>query len=369
MDLRHNPVTDFFKDISNFLSFKQALGVDIGTASIKMAEIGRLGDNFVLKGYGLLETKEYLVRGNEAIQTSSLKISEVETAELLKTLLHEVKPAGRKVFASLPAFNVFVVPIDLPLMSAVETAKTIPFQAKQFIPLPISEVTLDWTKIEEFDDKKGGKYQRLLLRAVPNDLIKKYKAIFRAAGLQLAAFEVESVALGRVLVKRTDPVTMVIDIGALSTSMAVFENGVLKQVGQTDYGSASLTQVLSRSMSISPLRADELKRRRGLTGTGGEYELSTSLMPFLDVIIQECERVRKLFESAHTNKVERAILVGGGANLPGIENYFAAQIKLKFDRPMATAFLKYPAELEPTLRSLNNDLSVAIGLAMRAYTR
>jgi len=198
--------------------------------------------------------------------------------------------------------------------------------------------------------------------------LKKYKEIFREAGLSLAAIEVESQSLARVLTRPTDPVTAIVDIGAESSAISVVEKGSVRYVGQTDFGGLALTQAMSRTLDISGYRAEELKRRRGLKGTGGEYELSTSLMPFLDVIIQECERVRKLYEQTYGKKVERMTLTGGGANLQGIEEYFGSQVDLKFFGPETLNYFKYPAELAPAARSLNNDFSVALGLALKAYS-
>ena len=361
-------ISGFFSDISNFFSFKNVLGIDIGTTSIKLVEVARVADNLLLQNYGILETKDYLVRGNEAIQTSALKIVEQDTIKLLKTILSEVKPKAKRVVASLPVFGAFVVPIEMPALSPQETSKAVGFQARQYIPIPPSEATINWVKIEDFENQSGQSYQRLLLTAIPNDLLTKYKNIFRAVGLTLSAVEIESQALIRAFTKPTDPITAIIDIGAASSSIAIAEKGILRYVGQTDYGGVSLTRSLSRTLDISATRAEELKRRRGLKGTGGEYELSTSLMPFLDVIIEECERVRGVYERTYGKKVEQVILTGGGAELPGVKSYFEDQIKLNFFDPQTLNYFKYPAELAPAAKSLNNQLSVALGLTLKVHS-
>jgi len=59
------------------------LGIDIGTTSIKAVEISKGKIKPELKNYGILESYGHLERINSAIQTSSLKIAENDTAELL----------------------------------------------------------------------------------------------------------------------------------------------------------------------------------------------------------------------------------------------------------------------------------------------
>ncbi|MCP6720197.1 MAG: type IV pilus assembly protein PilM [Patescibacteria group bacterium] len=360
-------VLGFFQDIFNFLKAGSVLGIDIGTTSIKVVEVSKKSGRFKLENYSILETRKYLEHPNQAIQTSSLKIDEEEVVELFRIILNELKPKSKTVLASMPAFSSFITPIDMPLLSTEETAKSVAFQAKQYIPLPVNEVSIDWLKVEEFESSRGGRLQRILLIGVPNEIIKKYKNIFKAADLRLITLEVENLSLVRTL-GSLDAVTMVVDIGAESTNTIITEKGVLKHSSQTDYGGIHLTQALSKSLGISTLRAEELKRRRGLLGSGGESELSTLILPFLDVIIQEVKYARDSYERRYSKKVEKLILVGGGANLLGIEKYFGNQMDLVITAPPTFANLEYNPELEPAVKGLARQLPVALGLAKKYFT-
>ena len=361
-------IGDFFADIKNFVSSGRVLGVDIGTVSIKAVELSRKRSGISLENYGMLTTKAYLERGNEAIQTSALKLVERDVAHLLSSLLREMRPKAKRVAASLPPFVAFAVPVELPMMTAQETARTVPFQARQFIPLPIEEVMLDWTKIDEFENERGGRFQRLLVTAIPQEVVERYKSIFKRAGLSLVTLETEGQSLVRILGRSDDPPTLVFDIGAASTSILIMERGTLKQLAQTDYGGLTLTQAVSRNLDVSAWRAEELKRRKGLIGSdrGIDY-LSTALSPFLNVIIQEGMRARDAFERSFRKKVERVVLVGGGANLPGIGPFVAKETGIAIREPRPFARFAYPSALEPAMPLLNNEFALASGLAMRFY--
>ncbi|MDP2598503.1 MAG: type IV pilus assembly protein PilM [Candidatus Liptonbacteria bacterium] len=367
-------VKDFFTDIRNFFSFGRVLGVDIGTVSIKLVELARKGDAVTLENYGMLATKEYLKRPNAVIQSSSLKLSIRDTAPLLKTLVDEVKPKARKVFASVPAFASFAVPIEIPLMSREETEKSIGFQAQRFIPMPVSEVSFEWEKVGEYESAEGRKSQRILLVAVPNEIVKTYRELFHAAGLTLVALEVEHTALARAVTSFSPSAPagsrhrMIVDIGAQSTAIVVTEGGMVRTVGTADYGAVILTQALARNLGVSEVRAEELKKRRGLMVAEGEYELSTSLLPFLDVIIRECERVRASYERTFGRPVERFTMVGGGANLLGIERYFAEALNIPHEPARPFARIQHDESLEPAMRTLNHDLAIATGLALKSYS-
>ncbi|MDO8536842.1 MAG: type IV pilus assembly protein PilM [bacterium] len=350
--------------------FPSYLGIDIGTTSIKIVEVKQGKQNPAVVNYGFLESSGYLARANQVLQTSTLKIFEKEVVELLKVILKQMKPQATDVFASIPTFSAFTTVLDFPEMNAGDLQKAMAFQVKQYVPLPISEVAIDWLKVGEFKDEKGFAHQQILLIVVPQEQIKKYQRIFKLAGLNLKALEIESLSLARVFGGIDPTPTIIVDIGSRSTNMAFLEKGQLKFNGQSDFAGASLTQALSSSLSINPLRAEELKKERGILGMGPNYELSTIMLPFLDAIINEVKKAHYKYTSQfpEASAIERIMLAGGGANLLGIEKYFEREMGLKTVK--ATPFVKfeYDQQMEPLVSELNPIMSVALGLTLREFT-
>ncbi|MEK7590279.1 MAG: type IV pilus assembly protein PilM [Patescibacteria group bacterium] len=340
---------------------KTYLGVDIGTTSIKVVEMS--GKKLV--NYGILQTYGYLNRFNDALQTSSLKLLETETAKYLKELISRAKIKSDEVIASLPAFSGFTTLIELPEMPESETAKAIGFQARQYIPMSLSVVTLDWMRVGERTDENGVKKQQIFLVAMLNEQIEKYKKIFKLAGLKLVALELEGISLARSLTRGLKEPALIIDIGARSSSFSIAQNGLLKFVGQSDFAGGSLTQALSSGLGISVRRAEELKQKRGLKGVGGEQELSTLMKPLLDVIINEGGRIKSNYENSYKEAVKRVILTGGGARLEGVKDYIGSQLNLPAEIGNPLAKVEYPVTLRPRLNDLNISLAIALGLGIK----
>ena len=136
----------------NLFGSKSYLGVDIGTTSIKLAEIGGSKNNLELVNYGLLENYGNPENSNSAIQTSSWKMSEKEIGDLLGKLAEKSGVGVKNAIAAIPAFFSFTSLIEMPLMSEKETAQAMQFQARQYVPLPISSVTVDWLRVGEGTD-------------------------------------------------------------------------------------------------------------------------------------------------------------------------------------------------------------------------
>ncbi len=299
------------------------LGVDIGTTSIKAVEVSKGKTIPRLINYGLLETQSALLRANTALQASTLKLFDKDVVEFLKIVIAKMKPRSKNVVASLPAFSAFTIVFSLPDMEPKEMEQAVAYQARQYKPLPISEVALDWSKVGEIEDENGAKQNQILLISVPQEQIKKYQRIFSEAGLSLRALEVESLALVRSAIGNDPTPTLLADIGSLSTGIMVVDGGQLKYSGQTDFSGSSLTQALATSLNINPLRAEELKKERGIIGTGANYELSTIMLPFIDAIINEVRRAEFSYKNQFpkAKPIERIMLTGGGSNLLGIEKY------------------------------------------------
>lgn len=357
-----------FNFIKSLVGANSYLGVDIGTASIKMVEISSGKHQPKLQNYGVLESYGHLERLNDAIQTSGLKIMENETAKMLKMLLNKLKIKSHQAIASIPSFSSFITLIEIPSMPESDTDKTVSFQIRQHIPLPASEVAIEWFKVGEIEED-GFTKQQILIISVPKEQIRKFQNIFKLAGLELKAVEIESLSLIRALVGSDPTPTLLVDIGGRSTNIAVSELGFLKCNYQTDFSGASLTQAISSGLNINVRRAEELKKQKGILAGAGGYELSTLTIPFLDAIISDVGRARVNYEKNQgiKSRIERIILAGGGANLLGIEKYVEEQLGLPTF--VGNPFLKveYPSGIEPFVKELGPNFSVAIGLGIREF--
>jgi type IV pilus assembly protein PilM len=208
------------------------------------------------------------------------------------------------------------------------------------------------------------------LISVPNEQIKKYQHMFQLAGLRLRALEIESLSVARLFTGDPTP-TIIVDIGSRSTNIIFMEKGALAWSAQSDIAAASLTQALASSLGINPMRAEELKKERGIMGTGPNYELSTIMMPFLDAIVNEVKKetysYRQQFPTA--TQAERVVLAGGGANLSGIEKYFEKEFGIPVVKATPFSRFEYPDAISPFVPELGAPMTVALGLGMKQFVK
>lgn len=355
---------DWGKLFTGILGPPKILGIDIGTTAIKAVELAREGGVIKLATYGILENYGHLERINDAIQTSSLKILDEVTAEMLKKLLSEMKPSTRNCAMSIPIFSAFVALMDLPQLSQKELAQAIPFEARQYVPIPINEVSLDWQILGPTPGQEGQKVQVLLV-AVPQDTIVKYQRIAELAGLSLKILEIETIAAARALVGPDPSTLLLVDIGSRATVISVVDEGYVRITRSIDTAGGDLTQVIANGLNVSPIRAEMLKKSRGLLAGTGEENLAALMTPLLDVIISEIQKLGALYTERTKREVKKVILTGGSSNIPGLADYFGKELQKEVAIGNTFSQLQYPPALSPILNTISSTFAVAVGLALR----
>ena len=349
---------------------RSVIGVDIGTSTLKAVELTRGSQVPALTGYALLENQAHLLRPSGAVQSSSVKLSMPQLTELLRIAVGKGGFTARNAICSVPPFVDFTAIIDMPPMSPNELESALNFQARQYIPVPLEEVSLQWLKVGESRDAAGNVHEQVMLNAVPLEYVEHCKQAFAGAGLTLSSLEIEQLALVRGAVGPDQTPTLVVDIGALSMMTMVAERGQLTFAEQADIGGSTVTQALAASLGMNPVRAEQMKRERGLNSDGPGREMAAVALPAVDAMVGEVRKAIYTYESRFQRRVpvERVLLSGAGANLRGIEAQFATALQLPVAKAAPIYRTAYPNELEPLLPELNPALTLAIGLALPAVS-
>lgn len=341
------------------------LGIDIGTTALKVVELRRVNNKIELSNYGILEKYGHLERINDAIQTSTFKLLEESTALLLRQVLKTAKVETVDSYMTLPGFSSFVSLIELPEMNEKDLAKAIRYQAAQYIPLALEEMTLDWQILE----RNSGK-MNVLLMAVPNDVIKRYVKTAELSKINLKGLELETMAIARLFGLKEKQPAAIIDIGGRTTSISIIDNGYLRQTHNIDTAGGDLTQVIASGLGINPFRAEEIKKNTNLLNLyQGEVDLLKLLSPLLDVIKRETEKAINNYYLQSKRKVEKIILTGGGANLNGLDKYYADSLLMPVIKgdPFSWGLIAYNPQLTPIIKEIGTNLTAACAVAFKNF--
>ncbi|KKT82498.1 MAG: hypothetical protein A3B99_03070 [Candidatus Yanofskybacteria bacterium RIFCSPHIGHO2_02_FULL_44_12b] len=359
---------------------KSKLGIDIGTSSIKIAELEKDGGRFTLLNYGIFELKnvrtDSTAENQMARDRGILKLPDEEIVWGIQEIIKKADMKSRDAVASIPAVSTFGTVIEMPYLSGEDLAKAIAFEAKKYIPIPIKDVVLDWSIIEVLNPGQitAGKDRivkeqkpstvEIFLAAVSREETQKYLNIMKSAGLTLRALELENAALIRGLIGNDLSPIAIVNIGGRSTSITIVNKGYERISHNYEIGGFEITKSIARSLSISLEKADELKMKFGMK-EGDENVINESVASLIDMMAFETRKTLTNYEEAKNLTLSKVLLVGGVANIPYFLEYFKSKLGRDIVAGNPFSRVVYPQELSAVLPSIGNTLSVAIGLAMR----
>lgn len=340
---------------------KKMLGIDIGTSSIKVVEISKWGGGKTLENYGEIKSASLLKEPFRTYERGSYLLSSYYASRAIKAILDEARTKTKAAIFSIPDFSTFFVSFELPPMAENEISDAVRFNAPQYIPLPISETTLDWRLISGTpgDDRSNLK---VLVVAVANQIVQEYQRVAQMAGLELYALEAEALAVVRSLIKDNKKIVCLIDLGVQSTTVNIVDKGVLKKSFSFDFAGNQLTYALAVALDKGYSDAEEIKRKEGLLSK--EKTISDTLYLLIDPLLAQIKNIISEFYQTEGKQVERIDLTGGTANLPGLKEYFKEALKQDIEVPNCFSDFLYPPVLTQSLEEMSPRYSVAVGVAM-----
>jgi type IV pilus assembly protein PilM len=364
---------NILKSFSSLHLFKQAkesvLGIDITSSSIKVVQIKNVKGKAVLETYGELSLGPYV--GVEAGSATNLPPQKI--AEALNDLLREAKTTTKNCAFSVPLSSSLVTIIEMPDVGRAELEKMIPLEVRKYIPVNISEVALDWWIIpteeelygsaEESEPSTGGKKVEVLVVAVHNEILEKYREIATLAEIAPSFYEVEIFSTIRSILDTEPAPAMVLDFGAAITKLYVVEHRIVRSSHVINRGSQAITQALSRSLGVSTAEAEELKRAYDPATANPNTTETISLV--ISDIFTEANRVLVSYQKRYNKNVAKVFLTGGGSVLGGIQPM--ASKAFDSEVVLGDPFMKTetPAFLADILRRAGPEFAVALGIALR----
>jgi type IV pilus assembly protein PilM len=298
-------------------------------------------------------------------------------SEVVKDLIRESNSTTKKSAISIPVSSSLIKFIGLPQMGEKQLSEMIPLEARKYIPVPISEVTLDYWIIPKNDNivsefENGEKVEtetprntEVLLVIIHNDALERNKNIAKLSGLDNSFSEIELFSGMRSVMDPSLLPQMILDIGAGSSKVYIVERGILKSSHILNKGSQDITLAISKSMGISFDEAEKIKRQNGIISSKDNTNLVEVSSLTVDYIFSEVGRIVLSYEKKYGQKISKIFLTGGGVLLKGFKE--RAEISFKTPVVIADPFSKveYPAFLENVLKIAGPEFTVAIGLAIR----
>jgi type IV pilus assembly protein PilM len=253
--------------------------------------------------------------------------------------------------------------VTLPKMSENELKESIRWEAEQHIPFEIEDVELDFQLL-----RQDGPQMEVMLVAVKKGKVKSYAEVVAGAGLSVAVVDVDVFSLETQYeynYPSEGEVVALVNIGHETTNTNIRQGGLNVYARDIFVGGRQYATTVAQRFDLAPAEADSLVR-----GKQGQVSWA-DIEPVLDLVSQELgQEIQRTLDyfgtTAEHERIQRILLSGGCALLPGLQDFLASQWGIE-------VVVANPAKRIKVGSGVNGELveklaplaSVATGLAMR----
>ena len=349
-----------------FARSRNLVGLDIGDSAIKLAELRDLGRG---RGSQLVALASEPLSG-EAIVDGAIMDSGV-VIETIQRLFRNSGVRNKQVATSLSGHAVIIKRVSLPVMNEQELVESIQWEAEQYIPFDIEDVSMDY-QILEGTSLSGEGNMDVLLVAVKKDKISDYTNVVTQAGLQPVVVEVDAFSLQNAFEANYDPepqqVIALIDIGAAVTSITLLQGSNPSFWRDINIGGNQYTDAIQKELNLNQDTAERLKRGEDVSGAK-----SDNVVPILAAVTEDvCSEIQKTIDfykatSASDEPLDRIYLTGGASQLGNLKDALAQRFRTSVEymnpfRKIQTASRDLSPEV---VTRMSPGSAVAVGLALR----
>lgn len=337
-------------------------GLDISDLSFKLAGVISSKNSFELINYNTANIPPGYFDNGKVIKIQ-------ESANLIKELINSAYgPKIKTKFAHicLPEKHTFIKIIQLPPMSDTEIPSAIDWAAEHHLPFALDEIYYDYHLLQ---NKNENHEISIIIGAAPKDIVDDYTKMIKLAGLYPLSLEIEALAIARAIFpqdKNIDYAQAIVDFGANRSSLIIYSQNAVQFSLSLPISGNKITQVISKTLKISPRQAETAKIICGLDEKKCRGGIKLILEKELDNLAKEINSGLKYYRENinQSIKIEKLILTGGGANMIQLNKILAEKVGIPSEvAPLIdNIIINKKLKLSPTdLLSL----TTAIGLAIK----
>ena len=349
---------------------RRTVGLDIGTTSVRAAQISWRRDNIRLERIGQV-----------ALPAGAVRDGEVHNSEAVAAALKQLWKAGRfstkKVVLGVANQKVIVRQLDLPWMPIKELRKSLAFQVADVIPIPIEHALLDFHPLEEITAEDGERKQRILIVAAAREMVQASLDAVQIAGLDPVAVDLTSFALMRAVgyvdgLGISQTAEALVDVGANVTNIAVHQGGIPRFVRILVLGGSDVSEKLADRMGLPIDQAEALKQStvtpldpNAVGVSAASRVVETAANTWVDEVRGSLDYYAAQPGSA---RIGRIVVSGGGSQLPGLLQRLAAATRLPVEsaNPLERINIGRTGLTDDQLRYMQALSAVPLGLALGA---
>jgi type IV pilus assembly protein PilM len=339
---------------------KKFLGLDLGSNSLKMAELEVTRKSATLLSFGFAPTPENSIQGGEVMDIAKL-------ATAVSALHSELATKRKNTVTGMWGGSVIVKRITMPLVDDKLLAEQVRWEAEQYIPFDINEVSLEFQKLPQ---KPDADTMDVVAVAAKSDLVYKYVEVVQGAGLECAVLDVSGFALANCFefnYGRLPGQIALINIGCTVTNFVILEEGHIVFTRDIPAGGLNYNSDIQNEMNVSAEEAEALKIGAAL-GQPVPVDVQRIVTNSTEHIAKEIHSTLDFYAATTANAgITQIFVCGGTSGFMILKDALAQKLGVPVEPLNPFINVKYSSrKFTPDfIEQIKPFAAVAIGLALR----
>lgn len=360
--------------LSQLLAHESAVGVDIGSSSIKLVHAEPTKEGVRISHIAMCPTPPESVKEGVVVDVPGVAAA----------IQFAMRSAGIKTSSAVTAIagpGVVVRNVQVPLMAEQVFRKAIGFEASKYISASVDDSVVEFEILGA--TAEPGQMNTLLV-AAPRTIVDSKVSAIEAAGLDPLSVDVEAFATFRTLIENSSDQTLkegtiaLLDIGASHTEINLVCNGKLELTRTIPIAGRSLTNAIKNAENCTEEEAEQIKHTLDLNELIGLPAGSVTnpglkvVQSLVDEMLREVRRSVNYYQSqlpdgATDTQVSKLLFTGGTSRLKGLLPY--ASSRLNVEVSSGSPILSDMVNLSLSHGEISEDdvplFAVAFGLAVK----
>ena len=339
---------------------KKIVGLDIGSSTIKMAELSVQRGGAQLLSFGFMPTPAGAVGSGDIVNSGPI-------SESVRTLVQQIKSSRKMVSIGMWGTSVIVKKVTMPKIEKKLMDQQIRWEAEQYIPFDPSEISLSYHIINL---PGGGDTMEVLLVAAQNAMVRQFTQVVEDAQLKLGVLDVNGFALANTFEtnygKIAGQTIGLLNFGASVTNCVVVHAGEVIFSRDIPFGGLNYTLEIHREMGITIPEAEALKLS-AVTGNEVPEQVHSILSAVNSMMVDEVRNSFDFFTASTAGyAITQCFFTGGAAGSPNLISQLSQATGVQFNQINPFQRIKPSRGLSPAyLQQIAPYASVVMGLAMR----
>jgi len=353
------------------------IGLDIGSHSIKLAQLEQTREGLVLKKAGSRPTPPETVKAGVVLDPTQVA---KEVTALLEAL--QVETDAACVACAGP--TMVVRELQLPAVSERQLRKSLNWEARNYISFPVEDSVIEYQML----GRENGQI-KVMMVAVPRELVDGQVETLALAGLEAVAVEIQPFSAIRALVEwpgeqAPDETVALVGLGAAYTDINIVRGCNFVLTRMIPIAGDSMTEAIASALGVDAAKAAALKETAMQVVSSEEeramldpfaQQASRAVEPLLDELVREIRRSLAYYDyqqqapaqEAAMPGVNRIVVSGGTSKMAGLAAYLQAQLGVPVTGSALYDDGRIPAPglSREYLEEHGPGLVVATGLALR----